>query len=210
MRHVSSFGLGNGGGINVTLQTINVAVVDDLKDGDGSGNVVFQKNDLFQITFDMNGDATGTMLLFDTEADPALATQTPINAHSQSDIVALLDLVDTTDFDLGDDINNFVKIELMCFSTARSDRNNVSAMAALLLPLAISAITSVSRGVRRFIRLDSALMRPSTSASMTCGSSTDPPAKTLEMASVSVSISPTRSFKRYAIPADPRSKSARA
>jgi hypothetical protein len=39
------------------------------------------------------------------------------------------------------------KIELMCFSTARLVRTSVSAIAALLLPLAISARTSRSRAV---------------------------------------------------------------
>ena len=41
------------------------------------------------------------------------------------------------------------KIELMCFSTARSDSTSVAAMAALDLPCAISPRTSRSRGVRR-------------------------------------------------------------
>jgi len=40
------------------------------------------------------------------------------------------------------------KIELMCFSTARSVRNSAPAMAALFLPWASCSRTSFSRGVR--------------------------------------------------------------
>ena len=41
---------------------------------------------------------------------------------------------------------SFEKIELVCFSTARSDSTSAAAMAALLLPWAISPSTSRSRG----------------------------------------------------------------
>ena len=39
-------------------------------------------------------------------------------------------------------------MELVCFSTARSDTDTATAMAALFLPWAISARICVSRGVR--------------------------------------------------------------
>ena len=42
---------------------------------------------------------------------------------------------------------SFAKIELVCFSTARSDTPSEAAIAALLLPCAISARISDSRGV---------------------------------------------------------------
>src|SRR5438093_11597241 len=42
---------------------------------------------------------------------------------------------------------SLAKIELVCFSTARSDTLSEAAMAALLLPCAISARISDSRGV---------------------------------------------------------------
>ena len=45
--------------------------------------------------------------------------------------------------------SSFEKIELMCFSTARSERTIDLAMAALFLPCAISPSVSASRGVRR-------------------------------------------------------------
>ena len=77
---------------------------------------------------------------------------------------------------------SFEKIELMCFSTARSVRTSAAAMAALFLPWAISARISRSRGVRRATGDSAPRARPATSASTTLGSITDPPSATSRMA----------------------------
>src|SRR5207253_9395838 len=60
------------------------------------------------------------------------------------------------------------KIELMCFSTARSVRKRARPMAALFLPWAISETTSRSRAVRASIG-EGARERAATSTSTTFG-----------------------------------------
>jgi signal transduction histidine kinase len=98
--------------------------------------------------------------------------------------------------------SSLAKIELMCFSTARSDSTSALAMAALFLPVAICASTSVSRAVSRS-STEGRTLRADTSASTTAGSITEPPWATARMARRSSSTSPTRSFSRYARPPDP-------
>ena len=88
------------------------------------------------------------------------------------------------------------KIELMCFSTARSESTSEAATAALFLPWAISARISVSRGVSTRSGESAARERAATSASTTSGSITEPPRATSRMAWASWPMSDTRSFRR--------------
>ena len=67
------------------------------------------------------------------------------------------------------------KIALMCFSTARLVSTSDSAIAVLLLPSAISASTSRSRGVSSASGERSARARAVTSTSTILGSITEPP-----------------------------------
>ena len=91
---------------------------------------------------------------------------------------------------------SFEKSELMCFSTARSDSPSAAPIPALFRPCAISASTSLSRGVRKLEGRLAARPRGSTSASTTRGSITEPPVATASIARRSWSTSDTRSFSR--------------
>ena len=71
-----------------------------------------------------------------------------------------------------------MKIELMCFSTARLLRNSSSAIAWLLLPCAISPSSSSSRRVSSLSGELSPAVRAAISASTTFASTTEPPAAT--------------------------------
>src|SRR4051794_21915810 len=106
--------------------------------------------------------------------------------------------------------SSFMKIALMCFSTARLVRNSDSAIAALLLPCAISASTSDSRSLNSDKGDASRRERASTSASTTFGSTTDSPSTTALIARTSCSSSLIRSLRRYARRAEPCSNSASA
>src|SRR4051812_46696996 len=104
-----------------------------------------------------------------------------------------------------------MKIELMCFSTARFVRKSELATAALLFPFAISARISSSRGVSSSSS-DGLRCRPraSTSASTTFASTIESFAATALMASTSWSASFMRSLRRYARPAEPDSSNENA
>src|SRR3954454_8553684 len=86
------------------------------------------------------------------------------------------------------------KIDVTCFSTARSVTTRASAMAALERPSAIRPSTSRSRAVRPSSG-SSRRRRPSSRAT-TSGSSALPPPATRRTASVKVSTSATRSLSR--------------
>src|SRR3954454_2649437 len=111
----------------------------------------------------------------------------------------------------GSGSSSFMKIELMCFSTARFVRNSELATAALLFPFAISARISSSRGVSSSSS-DGSRCRPraSTSASTTFESTSESFAATALMASTSWSASCMRSLRRYARPAEPDSSNENA
>ena len=91
---------------------------------------------------------------------------------------------------------SFMKIELVCFSTARSDTVKVAAIAALFLPWAISARICDSRGVSSSRLEACGCDRDRTSSSTTCGSMTEPPSATARIAWASSSTLATRSFSR--------------
>ena len=91
---------------------------------------------------------------------------------------------------------SFAKIELVCFSTARSVTNKVAAIAELLLPWAISARISDSRGVSEDRPDWRSSARARTSSSTTVGSITEPPCATTRMALASSSTLPIRSLSR--------------
>ena len=88
------------------------------------------------------------------------------------------------------------KIELMCFSTARLVRTSVLAIAALLLPLVISARTSRSRLVSAASGERATGSLAATSGSMILESSTEPPAATDSIAATSWARLWTRSLSR--------------
>ena len=91
---------------------------------------------------------------------------------------------------------SLAKIELVCFSTARSDTATAAAIAALFLPCAISARICVSRAVS-VSRLDAfGCERDFTSSSTTSGSITEPPLATARMARTRSSTLATRSLSR--------------
>ena len=85
---------------------------------------------------------------------------------------------------------------LACFSTARSDSTSEAAMVALFFPVAISARTSRSRGVKRSRSEVGRCVWAETSISTTAGSITAPPRATSRMARSNSSTSVTRSFNR--------------
>ena len=89
-----------------------------------------------------------------------------------------------------------MKIELMCFSTARLVSTSDSAIAVLLLPAAISASTSRSRPVSWESGERSARAFAATSTSTIFGSITEPPCATLSIAASSSLRRCTRSLSR--------------
>ena len=87
--------------------------------------------------------------------------------------------------------------ELMCFSTARSDRPSAAATAALFLPSGdLAEHVELSGRQEAQGRRASGRDRLVTSTSTTFGSITDPPAATLRTAPASWAGSDTRSFSR--------------
>ena len=91
---------------------------------------------------------------------------------------------------------SFMKIALMCFSTARFVSTSDSAIAELLLPCAISASTSRSRDVSSASGELFALDLARTSDSTILESITEPPRATSSTAAASCPPSWTRSFSR--------------
>jgi hypothetical protein len=100
-----------------------------------------------------------------------------------------------------------MKIELMCFSTARLVKTSESAIAVLLFPFAISESTSCSRGVSCDSGERSARALAATSTSTIFGSITEPPWLTVSIADTSSPRLCTRSLSRYPRRSEPDSSS---